>query len=316
MIDILRRRLLQAVFVAFAIGTLTFILMNLLPGDIAYRIAAGRYGYDAVNLAAAEQVRTELMLDLPLWQQYLNWFWDLIRFDLGHSLVSGLPVSEEIAHQLGHSLELALYAIALSMLIALPIGVYCGRRSDSVADRTSLFISAFIRAQPVFVVGLILVLVFAERLGWFPIAGFGGSQYLILPATALALAMAALSSRIIRNHTRTVWHSRYVQFARLKGLSDKQVFDHHAQPNIALPTLAFVGVQAVSLIEGIVMIESLFSWPGIGHALAHAIFGRDIPMIQGTALMMGLIFVAINTLVDVLGYLLDPRQRVEVNHAA
>ncbi|SHI20873.1 ABC transporter permease [Ferrimonas marina] len=309
MLTLLKRRLWQAILVAWSVGTLTFILMRLLPGDFAYRIAAGRYGYDQVNRLAAEAVQAELGLDQPAWLQYLYWLWDLVRFDLGNSLVSGAPVIQEIQHQLGHSLQLALFACLFSLLLALPIGLYCGKRPGGRADRIALFFSALLRAQPVFVIGLLLVLLFALQLGWFPVAGFGGSQYLVLPALSLALAMAALSNRIIRNNTATVMASPYLQFARLKGLSRSQAFARHAQPNIALPVLAFVGVQAIALIEGIVMIESLFSWPGIGHALAHAIFGRDVPMIQGTALLMGLLFVAINTAVDLAGYWLDPRQR-------
>lgn len=311
LIKILGRRLAQAVFVAWAVGTLTFILMNLLPGDFAYRIAAGRYGYDYVNQAAADAVRAELGLDRSAWLQYLDWFRDLLRFNLGDSLVSGNPVSQELAHQLGHSLQLALFASLLSLLIAVPLGLYAGRQVGSVLDRASLFISVLLRAQPVFVIGLVLVLIFALQFQLLPVAGFGGSSYLILPALSLALSMAALSSRMIRNSTHQVLGSSYYQFARFKGLNEQQAFTHHAQPNIALPVVAFIGIQAVSLIEGIVMIESLFSWPGIGHALAHAIFGRDVPMIQGAALVMGLLFVLINLLVDLCCYWLDPRQREE-----
>ncbi|WP_035480100.1 ABC transporter permease [Aliagarivorans marinus] len=311
LIKILGRRLAQAVFVAWAVGTLTFFLMNLLPGDFAYRIAAGRYGYDYVNQAAADAVRAELGLDRSVWLQYLDWFRDLLRFNLGDSLVSGNPVSQELAHQLGHSLQLALFASLLSLLIAVPLGLYAGRQVGSALDRASLFISVLLRAQPVFVIGLVLVLIFALQFQLLPVAGFGGSRYLILPALSLALSMAALSSRMIRNATHQVLGSSYYQFARFKGLSEQQAFTHHAQPNIALPVVAFIGIQAVSLIEGIVMIESLFSWPGIGHALAHAIFGRDVPMIQGAALVMGLLFVLINLLVDLCCYWLDPRQREE-----
>lgn len=309
--NILLRRLGQAALVAWAVGTLTFVLMHLLPGDFAYRIAAGRYGYDYVNLAAAEAVRAELGLDQSIFVQYLSWFTDLLQFNLGQSLVSGNPVSEELYHQLGHSLKLALFANVFSLIIAIPIGIKAGRNAGSITDRLSLVFSIITRAQPVFVIGLILVLIFGLKLNLLPVAGFGSSEYVILPALSLALAMAALSSRLIRNSTHDVVNSPYYRFARFKGLSESDVFTHHAQPNIALPVIAFVGIQAVGLIEGIVMIESLFSWPGIGHALAHAIFGRDVPMIQGAALVMGLIFVALNTIVDLINYALDPRQREE-----
>ncbi|MCG6270550.1 ABC transporter permease [Vibrio furnissii] len=310
MTKILLSRLYQALFVAWSVGTLTFVLMRLIPGDIAYRIAAGRYGYDYVNAEAAQAVQAELGLDRSGFELYFNWLWDLLHFNLGNSLVSGEPVIAALSHQLGHSLLLAAAATALSLLIAIPVGLYCGRRANQWSDHAALFGSIIIKAQPVFLIGLLLVLVFALHFNLFPVAGFGSVEYLVLPALALALSMAAMSSRMIRNATHQVLNSPYFQFARLKGLSHQQAFTRHAQLNIALPVMAFVGIQAVSLVEGIVMIESLFSWPGIGHALSHAIFRRDIPMIQGAALLMGLLFVAINTLVDVTQYWLDPRQRL------
>ncbi|GAM66556.1 ABC transporter [Vibrio sp. JCM 19236] len=285
--------------------------MRLLPGDFAYRIAAGRYGYDYVTQAAADSVRLELGLDRPALVQYWDWLVNLVQFNLGNSLVSGNPVTEELYHQLGHSLKLAIFATFISLLIAIPVGIYAGKKAGKAGDQISMFFSVLLRSQPVFVIGLILVLVFALNLKLLPVAGFGSSEYLILPALALALSMAAMSSRIIRNSTQDVLSSSYYRFARFKGLTAKQAFEHHAQPNIALPVIAFIGIQSVALIEGIVMIESLFSWPGIGHALAHAIFGRDVPMIQGAALVMGLLFVMINTIVDCMAYLLDPRQREE-----
>ncbi len=309
--NILLRRAGQAGFVAWAVGTLTFILMRLLPGDFAYRIAAGRYGYDYVNQAAAEAVRQELGLDQPAIVQYWNWLTDLLQMNLGNSLVTGNPVVMELQHQLGHTVKLAIFASIIGLAIAVPVGLYVGRHAGKLADKLSLVVSVMLRAQPVFVIGLILVLLFALELKWFPVAGFGGSQYVILPAISLALVLAAMSSRMVRNSTCDALGSTWFRFARFKGLNEKQAFEHHGLPNIALPVIAFVSIQAISLIEGIVMIESLFSWPGIGHALAHAIFGRDVPMIQGAALCMGLMFVAINTAADIAVYLLDPRQREE-----
>nr|WP_192867864.1 ABC transporter permease [Thaumasiovibrio subtropicus] len=283
--------------------------MRLLPGDIAYRIAAGRYGYDYVDQAAKLAVEAELGLDRPAFQLYWQWLLDLVQGDLGRSLVSDAPVIGEIYHQLGHTVMLAIAATLVSLLIALPIGVYCGKRAGSKRDQFGLFFSVLLRAQPVFVIGLLMIILFAIHLRVLPVAGFGSSEYIVLPAVTLAFGLAAMSNRVIRNATQRALTSGYYLFARLKGLSETQAFEHHAQRNIAIPVVAFVGIQAVGLVEGIVMIESLFSWPGIGHALAHAIFQRDIPMIQGTALIMGLLFVAINTLVDLAGYALDPRQR-------
>ncbi|MGL4225600.1 MAG: ABC transporter permease [Vibrio sp.] len=307
MTKILLHRFYQALLVAWSVGTLTFILMRLIPGDVAYRIAAGRYGYDYVNAQAALAVHSELGLNRSAWQLYLQWLWDLLHLNLGNSLISNQPVIDTLTHNIGHSLLLAGAATLVSLLIAIPIGVYCGKRTQQWADHFALLISIIIKAQPIFLIGLGLVILFALQLNWLPVAGFGQPKFLVLPALALALGMAAMSSRIIRNSTAQVLRSPYYAFARLKGLDPQQAFQRHAQRNIALPVIAFVGIQAVSLVEGIVMIESLFSWPGVGHALSHAIFQRDIPMIQGCALLMGLLFVALNTLVDLTQYALDPR---------
>ena len=286
--------------------------MRLLPGDFAFRIAAGRYGYDYVDAEAATAVRAELGLDRSGYELYLQWLWDLIQFDLGNSLISGAPVIEEVQHQLGHSLLLAVVALLISALIAIPIGVHCGKHADSMLDKWTLIVSVFIRAQPVFVIGLVLTIIFALHLGLLPVAGFGTPLHLLLPGLTLALSLAAMSNRLIRNATQSAINALYFKFARLKGLSFEQAFQHHAQRHIAIPIVTFLALQTIGLMEGIIMIESLFSWPGIGHALAHAIFARDIPMIQATALVMGLLFVAINTVIDLVTYQLDPRQQQEV----
>lgn len=311
MINMLLKRLLQAGFVAWAVGSLTFLMMRLLPGDIAYRIAAGRYGYDFVDLKAAEHVSSELGFDRSPFEQYLAWMWDLLHLNLGNSLVSGEPVVESVMHHLGYSVALALCAISVSLLIAFPVGVYCGKHPGGWLDRLSVSLSVLLRSAPVFVVGLILIILFALHLGWLPVSGFGRPEHIVLPSLALALTLAALSNRMIKNEAYGVFRSTYYRFARYKGLSEQRAYERHARLNIALPIVAFLGVQTVGLIEGIVMIESLFSWPGIGHALTHAIFARDIPVIQGAALMMGLMFVLINTAVDVCHYVFDPRVRQE-----
>jgi peptide/nickel transport system permease protein len=283
--------------------------MRLLPGNVEFRIAAGRYGYDNVNLAAAEAVRAELGLDRPGWRLYLDWLYDLVRFDLGDSLVSGLPVTREVSHLLEHTLILAGVACLIAMLIAIPVGLYAAFKADGWFDRLALVGSAFLRAQPVFVVGLVLVLIFSLELKMLPVAGFYGPSFVILPAVSLALAMAAVSNRVVRHSASEVIRSNFFTFARVKGLSFTQAFIRHGVRNCALPVVVFLGIQLAMVIEGVVMIESLFSWPGLGHGLAHAVFSRDVPMIQGAAMALGLIFVGLNLLVDLACYLIDPRGR-------
>jgi len=303
---LLLKRLLQLVAVSWGVGTLTFILMRALPGDIAYRIAASRYGMDAVDSRAAELVRQELGLDRSVWATYWQWLGDLLQWNLGTSLVSGQAVTGALWHMLAHSLLLALVGILLAALIAIPLGLAAAHWGGWL-DRFTLLLSTALRAVPVYVIGLLAVLLFALELDWLPVAGFGTPAHLVLPALTLALSLAAVSNRVVRTEAARVFDAPFYEFARTKGLSSRQAFTHHGIRNIAAPVVAFFGVQLITVVEGVVMIESLFSWPGVGHGLAHAIFARDIPLIQGTALVMGALFVVLNTLVDLACHSLDPR---------
>jgi len=299
-INIAVSRLFQAVLVALVIGIISFVMMQTLPGDAAYRIAAGRYGYDIMDAQAADMVRVELGLDQPVLVQLWNWLEQLASFDLGNSLVSGHPVWQEITSQLGASVALAITAVIVSLLIAIPLGFITGMRAGGVIDRITLVLSVFIRSVPAFVLGVVLILLLAVQLKLLPVAGFGELRHFVLPSLALGLSLAAISNRVVRDSVATAANSPWFQFSRTKGLSQNVTQRRHVVRNVAAPTLAYVGVQLAFLIEGVVIIESVFSWPGIGHALVHAIFERDIPMVQGTALTLGLIFVFLNLAVDLL----------------
>ncbi|MFN3364087.1 MAG: ABC transporter permease [Allorhizobium sp.] len=302
-------RLIQAALVAFMVGLISFVMTRSLPGDLAYRIAAGRYGYDVVDSAAAAKVAAELDLAKPAILALFDWMADLLRFDLGTSLISGKPVIEEIGMQLGHTVQLALAAIVLSLFIGPPLGILAGLRPGGVLDRTLMLVSTGLRALPQFVVGLVLIIIFGITFNLLPVAGHTHGAHLVLPALTLALGLAAVSNRVARDAMVAVSRSPYYSFGRTKGLSEWQVFSRHGLRNVAVPIVTYLGVQFVYLVEGVVVVETLFAWPGIGHALVHAIFGRDVPMIQGTALVMGLMFVALNALVDLFCHGIDPRRR-------
>ncbi|MBA1188068.1 ABC transporter permease [Pseudomonas entomophila] len=309
MIRLLGFRLFQALMVALLVGALTFLLMSLLPGDAAYRIAAGRYGYDMVNGAAAQAVRAELNLDQPVLWRFVGWMGDVLTFDLGTSLVSGTPVAEVVRHELGSSVRLALGAVLLSLLIGPPLGVLAGLRPGGWLDKALLLSSTATRAVPHFVLGVVLVLVFAVSLALLPSAGHGTWAHSVLPTLTLALGLAAVSSRVARDATVKVAASPFYAFGRLKGLGAARVFQRHGLRNIGVPVVTYLGVQLVYLIEGVVVVETLFAWPGIGHGLVHAIVQRDLPLVQGTALAMGLMFVLLNTGVDLANHFIDPRRK-------
>ncbi|MGQ3029331.1 MAG: ABC transporter permease [Ferrovibrionaceae bacterium] len=309
MIRALGYRALQAAAVALMVGVLTFVLMRSLPGDMAWRIAAGRYGYDITDATVMERVRQELALDQSAAAALLSWLNDLLRLDLGASLVSGLPVAQEILHQLGASLNLALAALVMSLVIGPPLGILAGLRPGGRLDHLLLFLSVSLRALPQFVIGLLLIYGLAIVLGLLPSAGHGDGSHVVLPALTLAFGLAAVSCRVARDATVAVTESGYYRFGETKGLRPAENFFRHGLRNIAVPIITYLGVQLIYLIEGVVVVETLFAWPGIGHALVHAILARDIPMIQGTALVMGLMFVMLNAVVDLACGLIDPRRR-------
>lgn len=305
---LLTRRAVQALVLALFVGTLCFFMARILPGDLATRIAAGRYGYDLVSNAAADAVRAELGLDLPLMQALLLWWGDLARGELGLSLVTGVPVWQEIAHQLGHTVHLALAAAGLAALAGLPLGIWAGLHPGGWADRATVILAVVLRGTPPFLLALALMLLMAVHLGMLPVAGDAHDGGLALPALTLALPLAAGLARVTRHATTESVLTPSHEFCRTKGLSDLQTLLRHDLRHLALPVVAYLGVQTVFLAEGALVVETLFAWPGIGHALVHAIFGRDVPMIQGAALCMGLLFVVFNLAVDGVCFALDPRQ--------
>ncbi|MDO4905122.1 MAG: ABC transporter permease [Lautropia sp.] len=306
---LLVRRGFQIVALAITIGTICFLMIRSLPGDMAMRIAAGRYGFDLVDGGAADTVRTQLGEHLSGGRALLGWLADLLRFDLGRSLVTGDPVLEEVGHQLGATIRLSAAALLLATLMGLPLGLRAGLHPDGTLDRVMMAVTPVLRATPPFLLAVLLMLLVAVKLGTLPVAGDEGSHSLLLPGMTLALGLAAGLARVVRNTMIDVSRMPSYEFARTKGLSDWQTLCRHGLRNAAIPVVAYLGVQAMFLVEGTVVVETLFAWPGIGHALVHAIFARDVPVIQGTALMIGLLFVGFNLLIDAICLLLDPRQR-------
>ena len=219
---LLLRRGVQVVLLALLVGTLCFIMARLLPGDMATRIAAGRYGYDLVSNAAAQAVRIELGLDQPAWRALLHWWGELARLDLGTSLVTGNTVWAEVAHQLGATLALTLAALVLALLIGLPLGLWAGLHPGGRIDRLTLGLAVVLRALPPFLLAVLLMLGLAVHTGMLPVAGDQHASSLLLPALTLGLGLAAGLARVTRSAMREVAASPSYEFARTKGLSDAQ----------------------------------------------------------------------------------------------
>ncbi|MFA9432321.1 ABC transporter permease [Egicoccus sp. AB-alg2] len=306
---IVRRRLVQAVSVVAFVATLSFVIVQTLPGDIAFRIAAGRYGYDQVTAATADALRAELGLDQPVWRQLLQWWGDVLRLDLGSSLVTARPVTDELSLYLGATLQLTAVALALAFVVGAGLGAAAQLRSGGLLDRATTLWIALSRAMPPFLLGLLLIIVFSVQLGWLPATGHGQVRNVVLPAATLAVGLSGLFARVTRDTVAQLQDAAFVAFARTKGLSDGTVLSRHVARNAGVTLVAYLGAQALVLIEGVLVVELVFAWPGLGHALVHAVFWRDIPMIQGTTMALGLVVVAINLVVDLAALALDPRPR-------
>ncbi len=306
---ILLRRAAQAVGVALLVSVLCFLVVRRLPGDAAYRIAAGRYGADLVDQEAAAAVREELGLDRSAWHQLGDWLLDLVQLDLGRSLVTSRPVVEEVGYYLLGTLQLAAAALTFAIVVGAGAGVLAARRPGGALDRLVSTWVAGVRAVPPFLLGLLLVLVFSAQLGLLPAVGHGDAASLVLPALTLGIGLSGLVARVARDAVVEVRQSEYVRFAHTKGLAQRWVLARHVVRNAAVVLVPYLGVQAVILIEGVVVVESLFAWQGLGHALVHAVFWRDVPILQATALVLALLIVAVNTAVDIVGLWLDPRPR-------
>lgn len=306
---VLLRRAGQAAGVALVVSVLCFAVVRQLPGDAAYRIAAGRYGDDLVDADSAAAVRTELGLDRSAWQQLGDWLVDLLRLDFGRSLVSSRPVVAEVGYYLLGTLQLTAAALALAIVIGGLAGVLAARRPGGWLDRMTTAWVALVRALPPFLLGLLLILVLSVHLGLLPAVGNGSSSSLVLPALTLAVGLSGLIARVTRDTVVEITRSEHVRFARTKGLAERLVLARHALRNAGVVLVPYLGVQAVILIEGVVVVESLFAWQGLGHALVHAVFWRDVPVLQATALVLALLVVAINTVVDLAVLGLDPRPR-------
>lgn len=306
---VLLRRAGQAVGVLLVVTVTCFVIVQHLPGDIAFRIAAGRYGYDKVDASAAEEVRAQLGLGEPAWSRLAGWVLDAVRLDFGTSLVTGAAVTDELSHHLGATLQLAACALLLSVVLGTVVGVLAAHSRGGAIDRLTDVWVAVVRALPPFVLGLVLIIVFSVELGWVPAAGHGERGSIVLPALTLAVGLSGLFARVTRDTVAQILESEHAHFAGTKGLGRHVVLVRHVLRNAGVTLVAYVGVQVLVLVEGVVVVESLFAWPGLGHALVHAVFWRDIPSLQATVLALALIVVLVSTVVDLAVLALDPRTR-------
>jgi peptide/nickel transport system permease protein len=302
MIDYLARRLVQSVLILIGVSLVTFLLLFIVPADPARQVA-GR----TATPEQVEMVRQQLGLDLPFYRQYLRYLGNLARGDLGRSYLQKSEVSELIASRLPATLLLMAGAIFCELLIGLSMGLFAALRRNTWLDRT-LMVGSFIGVSaPQFVVAILLLYVFGFWLGWLPLGGYGTLAHLILPSLTLGILGAGWYSRMMRSSMIEVLRQDFIRTARAKGLKPATVIAIHALPNAILPIVAMIGIDIGYFMSGIVVVESVFGWPGIGQLAWQAIQRVDIPIIMGVTLVSAVAIVLGNLLADLVAPLIDPR---------
>ncbi|WP_102960858.1 ABC transporter permease [Mangrovicella endophytica] len=300
------RRLVQAVLILLGVSLVTFVLLYLLPADPARQIA-GR----TASAAQVASIRAQLGLDQPFFVQYGRYLASLVQGDLGRSYLQRSQVSDLIASRLPASLLLMVAAIACELLIGLTMGVAAAVRRGRASDHV-LMVGSFVTVSaPQFVVGLLLLYVFAVKLGWFPIGGYGTASHLVLPALTLGILGAGWYSRMMRSSMVDVLRQDYIRTARAKGLRRWTILARHALPNAILPVIAMIGIDIGLFMSGIVVVESVFGWPGIGQLAWQAIQRVDLPIIMGVTLVSAVAIVLGNLLADLVAPFVDPRIKLQ-----
>ncbi|WP_172455739.1 nickel ABC transporter permease [Paenibacillus sp. BIHB 4019] len=306
--QLIKKRLIQLVFVLFILSLIIFILMKLAPGDPVLTLLHA----DEMSITQADEaaLREELGFDQPVLMQYGQWMLGLMQLDLGTSYLKGRPVLDELLDKLPATIQLTASGLVVMVAIALPLGLVASRYPNRWPDHVSRILALIGASIPSFWMGLLLIYLFSLKLGWLPTSGKGSFAHMILPSITLGFAMAAVYARLLRSGLLDSLSQDYIKAARARGLAERRILMGHALRAALLPVITVFGVSFGNLLAGSVVIETLFAWPGLGSLALEAIFERDYPIIQGYVLATGLFVVIVNLLVDLSYSLLDPRIRL------
>lgn len=296
------RRLVQAALILLGVSIITFLLLHYLPADPA-RMVAGR----TASKAQVELVRQQLGLHLPVWEQYARYLWKLLQGDLGRSYLQRTEVIALIGARLPATALLMLGAIICELTIGVTLGAIAGLRRGTGLDQGVMVGALVFVSMPQFVIALTLLYVFAYWLGWFPIGGYGGLQHMVLPSITLGVLGGGWYARVARSSVIEVLRQDFIRTARAKGLDRWRIVSVHVMPNAALPVIAMIGIDIGYFMSGIVVVESVYGWPGIGQLTWQAIQQIDIPIIMGVTLVSACAIVLGNLLADLVTPLIDPR---------
>ena len=305
-------RLVSIVPVLVLVTAGVFLLIHLTPGDPIDAMMA-----ESVDAGVREELRRTLGLDRPIHVQYLRWMGGVLRGDLGRSIRNNEPVIESVGRRIRPSLELALLAMLIALVVAFPLGMLSAARRNTMVDGAGTTFALFGICMPNFLIALLLIFLFGVTLRWLPVSGYtdplddpvNGLRSLALPAVTLGLALAAVITRTLRSSLLEALSEDYVRTARAKGVGERRILSRHALKNGLIPVVTVLGLQLGGLIGGAVVTEYVFALPGVGRLVVDAVFARDYPMVQGVVLLIAIGFIASNLLVDVVYGWLDPRIR-------
>jgi peptide/nickel transport system permease protein len=297
------RRLLLLIPIWLGILALVFLMRVLVPGDPVEIMFFGQQRDPEV----IAMIRKDLGLDRPLYEQFVSYVWGVMRGDLGTSIATQNPVWEEIRVRFPYTVVLTLTSLTIALFIGLVAGILSALYKDSLIDAVAMILALAGLSMPAFWLGLVLIYVFAVKLGWFPVLGEMSPRGLVLPSVTLGVIASAVLARIVRSSMLEVLNEDYIRTARAKGLSERIVVVRHGLKNALIPILTIVGLQFGGLLSGAFVIEVVFAWHGVGELAVLALQRRDFPMIQGIILVVATTYVLVNLLVDILYAIVDPR---------
>lgn len=298
--------LMRAIVVLAGTAVVTFSLLWHAPGDPALAIAMARY--DAVvSTEVVDIVRAEVGLDTGFWRAFAGWVGPLLVGDFGQSSVSGRPVLPQLISAVSYTFPLALAGLAIGLFIAVPLAIIAARKPGSMTDRFAVGVASLGAAIPTYWLGLLLILLFAVKLAWLPAMGARTPVHAVLPALTQGLGVAAALTRIIRSGILEARGQSFLPALRRRGLSHRSIGRDHIALHAAIPVITVLGLELAFLLEGAVMVEVIFSRPGLGSFLVKAIAARDFPKVQAVVILTALLFVTINLLIDLVYRLIDPR---------
>ena len=303
------RRLVTLPLLLLGISALSFTLLNLAPGDPAEIVLRQRNPGQLPAPAAVAAMRSELGLDAPLPAQYARWAARAVSGDLGRSYVNEQPIAPQLARRTVPTALLTAVALALALLVAVPVGVLSARGRGGPIDAVARLAALVGAAIPSYALAYGLIILFAVKLSWLPALGYGSAAQFALPSVALSLAPMAQMTRLIRASTLETLNQDYIRTARAKGLPERAVLSRHALRNALLPAIGATGVNLGYLLSGAVIIETIFSWPGLGQLMVSAALTRDFPVVQGFVAYIAVVVLLVNLAADIALRIADPRLR-------